>query len=73
MHTKLFGVLAGLTLALGVLVAAQGTARAGGGGDTGSGLDRGTEAARANDRTAGVRSGPGRRRYHRYGHYRHYR
>lgn len=73
MHTKLFGVLAGLTLALGVLAAVPGTARAGGGGDTGSGLDRGTEAARANDRTAGVRSGPGRRRYHRHGHYRRYR
>ncbi len=64
MQTKLFGVLAGLALALGLLAAAPGTARAG--GDTGNGLDRGTEAARANDRTAGVRSGPGRRRYHRY-------
>ncbi|MDH2313256.1 hypothetical protein [Methylobacterium brachiatum] len=73
MQTKLFGVLAGLALAFGVLTAAPGTARAGGGGDTGSGLDRGTEAARANDRTGGVRSGPGRRRYHRANRYRRYR
>lgn len=73
MQTKLFGVLAGLALALGVLTAMPVTARAGGGGDTGSGLDRGTEAARANDRTAGVRSGPGRRRYYRANRYRRYR
>lgn len=63
MKTRLFGVLAGMALAFGVLASTQGAALAAGGGDSGSGLDRGSEAARANDRTAGVRSGAPRHRY----------
>ncbi|MGH1570356.1 hypothetical protein ACRAWG_06415 [Methylobacterium sp. P31] len=71
MHVRLLGVFAGMVLALALLASASGAAIAAGGGSSGSGLDRGTEAARANDRTAGVQSGPGRRRYNR--HYRHHR
>lgn len=76
MRTKLFGIVAGMTLALGVVAAVPGAALAAGGGNSGSGLDRGTEAARANDRTGGVLSGAPRHRYlHRHyrHHHRHYR